>query len=179
MPTVVGYANATRDLHEGDEVIVDGDTGLVTVETDEHRGGEPMKTIAWLAGIGTLVAGAVYMIVSLNRWEWNRALFFGLIVLIAEVGLATALILRKLGQLDRRPGADPATLATLRSTRPPSPDRFEWLKDSAQGTRASTSSSPSSSPVVSCCRASPGWSTSWARGRPPRSARSAWRRSWA
>ena len=99
------------------------------------RGGEPMKTIAWLAGIGTLVAGAVYMIVSLNRWEWNRALFFGLIVLIAEVGLATALILRKLGQLDRRPGADPATLATLRSTRPPSPDRFEWLKESARGER--------------------------------------------
>ena len=92
-----------------------------------------MKTIAWLAGIGTLLAGAVYMIVSLNRWEWNRALFFGLIVLIAEVGLATALILRKLGQLDRRPGADPATLATLRSTRPPSPDRFEWLKESARG----------------------------------------------
>jgi hypothetical protein len=92
-----------------------------------------MKTIAWLAGISTLVAGAIYMIVSLNRWEWNRALFFGLIVLIAEVGLATALVLRKLGQLDRRPGADPATLATLRSTRPPSPDRFAWLKDSARG----------------------------------------------
>ena len=73
------------------------------------------------------------MIVSLNRWEWNRALFFGLIVLIAEVGLATALILRKLGHLDRRPAADPATLATLRSTRPPTPDRFEWLKESARG----------------------------------------------
>ena len=92
-----------------------------------------MKTIAWLAGIGTLLAGAAYMIVSLNRWEWNRALFFGLIVLIAEVGLATALILRKLGQLDRRPAADPAVLATLRSTRPPSPDRFAWLKESARG----------------------------------------------
>ena len=130
-----------------------------------------MKTIAWLAGIGTLVAGAVYMIVSLNRWEWNRALFFGLIVLIAEVGLATALVLRKLGHLDRnldrRPGADPATLATLRSTRPPSPDRFEWLKDSARE-RGSTSSSPSSSPVVSCSRALRGWSISWARRRPPR-----------
>jgi hypothetical protein len=92
-----------------------------------------VKTIAWLAGIGTLLAGAGYMIVSLNRWEWNRALFFGLIVLIAEVGLATALILRKLGHLQQGSGADPATLATLRSTRPPSPDRFEWLKDSARG----------------------------------------------
>ena len=34
VPTVVGYANATRDLHEGDQVLVDGDTGLVTVEIE-------------------------------------------------------------------------------------------------------------------------------------------------
>ena len=76
-----------------------------------------MKTIAWLAGVGTLLAGVFYMVVSLNRWEWNRALFFGLIVLIAEVGLATGLVLRRLARLehnlkgpaDRRPGgrADP------------------------------------------------------------------------
>ena len=92
-----------------------------------------MKTIAWLAGIGTLLSGAAYMIVSLNRWEWNRALFFGLIVLIAEVGLATAMILRKLGQLGHGVASDPDTLAIIRSTRPPSPDRFEWLKESAKG----------------------------------------------
>ena len=58
-----------------------------------------MKIIAWLAGIGTPLTATGYMVVSLNRWEWNRALFFGLIVLIAEVGLATGLILRKLNQL--------------------------------------------------------------------------------
>jgi hypothetical protein len=92
-----------------------------------------MKTIAWLAGVGTLIAGAVYMIVSLNRWEWNRALFFGLIVLIAEVGLATALVLRKLGQLERPAGTHAETLSAIRGTRPPTPDRFEWLKESAGG----------------------------------------------
>ncbi len=37
VPTVVGYADATRDLHEGDDVVVDGETGLVTVETDESE----------------------------------------------------------------------------------------------------------------------------------------------
>ncbi len=69
-----------------------------------------MKIIAWLAGIGTLLAGAVYMVVSLNRWEWNRALFFGLIVLIAEIGLATGLILRRLARLEHiaKRDADPA-----------------------------------------------------------------------
>ena len=86
-----------------------------------------MKTIAWLAGIGTMLMGVMYMVVSLNRWEWNRALFFGLIVLIAEVGLATGLILRKIETSGRR---DPETLAVLRETRSPSPDRFAWLKES-------------------------------------------------
>jgi len=91
-----------------------------------------VKIIGWLAGIGTLLAGALYMIVSLNRWEWNRALFFGLIVLIAEVGLATGLILRRLVRLEytaKRP--DPAVMKILRENRPPMPDRFAWLRDSA------------------------------------------------
>ena len=92
-----------------------------------------MKQLAWLAGIGTFLASATYMIVSLNRWEWNRALFFGLIVLIAEVGLATGLVLRKLSILDLRSRSDPETLAVLRETRVPSPDRFAWLKESTRG----------------------------------------------
>jgi hypothetical protein len=87
-----------------------------------------MKVIAWLAGLATMLLGAVYMIVSLNRWEWNRALFFGLIVLIAEVGLATALILRRLAQVTPRDDIDPAVLETLRRTRPARPNRFEWLE---------------------------------------------------
>jgi hypothetical protein len=91
-----------------------------------------VKIIAWLAGIGTLLAGALYMVVSLNRWEWNRALFFGLIVLIAEVGLATGLVLRRLARLEYQNGNDPAVGRILRETRPPSPDRFAWLRDSGQ-----------------------------------------------
>jgi hypothetical protein len=90
-----------------------------------------MKVIAWLTAVGTLVAAAAYMVVSLNRWQWNRALFFGLIVLIAEVGLATALVLRRLARLERTSQAqlDPAVLAALRATRPPTRDRFAWLRD--------------------------------------------------
>lgn len=90
-----------------------------------------MKTVAWLAGIGTMAAGLAYMVVSLNRWEWNRALFFGLVVLIAEVGLATGLILRRLARLeyDRRSGVDPTVAAILRQTRPPVPNRFAWLRE--------------------------------------------------
>jgi hypothetical protein len=93
-----------------------------------------MKVIAWLAGIGTLLSGGLYMIVSLNRWEWNRALFFGLIVLIAEVGLATGLVLRRLTRLDYRLShmEDPEVRNILRETRPPSRDRFAWLREAPQ-----------------------------------------------
>jgi hypothetical protein len=93
-----------------------------------------MKIIGWLAGIGTLLAGLLYMVVSLNRWEWNRALFFGLIVLIAEVGLATGLVLRRIGRLEYklRGVEDPEVGHILRETRPPSRDRFAWLRESSQ-----------------------------------------------
>ena len=91
-----------------------------------------MKIIAWLAGVGTLLAGLFYMVVSLNRWEWNRALFFGLMVLIAEVGLATGLVLRRLARLEHnlRGPADPAVVQILSETRP-SRDRFAWMRESS------------------------------------------------
>ncbi len=85
-----------------------------------------MKTIAWLAGIGTALMATGYMVVSLNRWEWNRALFFGLIVLMAEVGLATGLVLRKLNEIANH--RDPDVAAIMRAARPPTPDRFAWMK---------------------------------------------------
>lgn len=91
-----------------------------------------MKIIAWLAGLGTLLASGAYMVVSLNRWEWNRALFFGLLVLIAEVGLGIALVLRRLSRLEHRGVVDPAVSDILRQTRPSSPDRFAWLEDSSR-----------------------------------------------
>jgi hypothetical protein len=92
-----------------------------------------VKTIAWLAGIGTLLAAGGYMIVSLNRWEWNRALFFGLIFLIAEVGLATGLVLRRLSRLEYQSKLeDPAVRHIVRDTRPPTPDRFAWLRESTR-----------------------------------------------
>jgi hypothetical protein len=73
------------------------------------------------------------MIVSLNRWEWNRALFFGLVVLISEVGLATGLVLRKLEHLKTVGRPEPEGLAVLRDTRIASPDRFAWLKEATRG----------------------------------------------
>ena len=91
-----------------------------------------MKVIAWLAGIATVLTASFYMVVSLNRWEWNRALFFGLIILIAEVGLATGLVLRRLAQViaNQERLADPDVADIVRDSRPSSPDRFAWLRES-------------------------------------------------
>lgn len=88
-----------------------------------------MKVVASLIAIGTLLGAAAYMAVSLNRWEWNRALFFGLIVLIAEVAIATVLVLRRIARLERRDVDEPVNVI-LRETRPASPNRFAWLEES-------------------------------------------------
>jgi len=91
-----------------------------------------VKIIAWLAGLGTMLAAGFYMVVSLNRWEWNRALFFGLVLLVAEVALATALVMRRIQRLEYTiaHAYDPAVREILRATRPRSPDRFAWLHES-------------------------------------------------
>lgn len=89
-----------------------------------------MKVVAWFAGILTLATAAFYMVVSLNRWEWNRALFFGLLVLIAEIGLATALILRRINRVARLEEVDHEILAALRESRPEPKNRFAWLDPS-------------------------------------------------
>lgn len=90
-----------------------------------------MRKIAWLIGVGSAIAAGAYTVVSLNRWEWNRALFFGLTFVMAEVAISTALVLRRLGQVavegaPRRSPPDPRVVARLRDSRPRS-NRFEWL----------------------------------------------------
>ena len=126
-----------------------------------------MKTIAWLAGVATLLMGALYMVVSLNRWEWNRALFFGLIVVIAEIGLATGSGPSAAHPFEHSRAADREVLDALRDTRPPAPDRFAWMKQTVE---RSTSSSRSSWEAASSSRGSRGWSIAWPRRR---------RRPWA
>lgn len=89
------------------------------------------RVFAWMAAVTTLVAAGAYMVVSLNRWEWNRALFFGLVVLMAEIAIATGLVLSRLPRRAPAGGVDAVVLDVLRETRPPSPNRFEWLDPTA------------------------------------------------
>lgn len=100
------------------------------IEQPNQRGAV-MKSFAWFAGIATLVGALGYTAVSLARWEWNRALFFGMVFLAAEVGLAAALVLKKLPGVESSltkqwPETSPARRA-LKATRPDG-ERFAWLR---------------------------------------------------
>lgn len=88
-----------------------------------------MRRIAWATAVVTAVAALGYSLVSLARWEWTRALYFGLVFLSAEVAIATALVLRRVGT-----GAPPTSprddrvRSRIRASRPPRPSRFDWLQ---------------------------------------------------
>ncbi|HEX7130996.1 MAG TPA: hypothetical protein VF228_00385 [Iamia sp.] len=90
-----------------------------------------MKTLAWLVAAATLIAAGLYTVVSLARWEWNRALFFAVVFVAAEVGLAIALVLRRLARVEALvtdpPAPDPGVRKALRDTRGEE-DRFGWLR---------------------------------------------------
>ena len=88
-----------------------------------------MRVAAWMVAVGTLMTAEFFAVLSLTRWEWNRALFFSLVVLIAEVAIDNTLIIRRLASLDRNSGVDPAVVDALRQTRPASPHRFRWLEE--------------------------------------------------
>ena len=82
--------------------------------------------LASLLGVIVLLATGLYFFVYLWRWEWNRAMVAGLLFVAAEVGMATALVLRRIGRLGQM--AAPEVVARIRETAPPPRDHFEWLK---------------------------------------------------
>lgn len=90
-----------------------------------------MKAVAWIVAVATLVVAAAYTVVSLARWEWNRALFFALVFVAAEVGLAAAVVLRRLARVERlvvdAASTDGGARKALRDTRG-AQERFAWLR---------------------------------------------------
>lgn len=87
-----------------------------------------MKKLVWLFGLATFLGGAVYSVVSLNRWEWSRALYFGLVMLVAEVGLATGLVLRKLAQMEGNADIERDELRSVLAENRTPHHRFAWLR---------------------------------------------------
>lgn len=86
-----------------------------------------MKKLVWLFAIGTFLGAGVYSVISLNRWEWTRALYFGLVVVVAEVGLATGLVLRKLDRQEEADAGERDEVRDILRRSRVSRDRFRWL----------------------------------------------------
>jgi hypothetical protein len=111
-----------------------------------------MKRVALLLPGAIGVVCALYTGIYLVRWEWNRAIIAGIFFLAAEIIVASALILERIRRSEDRivalldgdrivrapdtawsdegwADASAATLEALRSTAPPPPDRFAWIRD--------------------------------------------------
>lgn len=86
-----------------------------------------MKKLVWLFAIVTFLGAGVYSVVSLNRWEWTRALYFGLVVVVAEIGLATGMVLRKLDRQEEADAGERDEVRDILRRSRVSRDRFRWL----------------------------------------------------
>jgi hypothetical protein len=91
-----------------------------------------MRKVGVLVGVVTLIATGLYTMVYLYRWEWNRALFTGMLFIAVEVGLLVSLVLRRLARLQQtieRSKSGPAVLARIQEAGPRR-DHFAWLERS-------------------------------------------------
>jgi hypothetical protein len=97
-----------------------------------------MRRLAYAIGVLVVGACAGYLFTYLYRWEWQRALLAGVLLVAAELALVAALVLERLGRLEgqlRRsrpdrppPGRDRAVGRRLQQGAPPPRLRFAWLE---------------------------------------------------
>ena len=130
------------------------------------------RRIAYLAAIVTIAASGYYFFVYLTRWEWNRALTSGVILLAAEIGLVGALVLERIGRLRSEPHAGrdrPARAAAAGAGAHPRVGAARHGTTSRGcGRRARTCSCPCCSARASSCRGSHGSSSASRVQRPAR-----------
>jgi len=93
-----------------------------------------VRKLGFAIGLASLLGSAIYFFVYLARWEWNRALISGMLLLIVEVLVLGALLLGRLSRVERAVAATPGrsasanrTLEHLRHTRPSTGRPFAWL----------------------------------------------------
>lgn len=90
-----------------------------------------MKAVAWVVLVTTMLVAGCYTVISLARWQWNRALFFAIVFVAAEVLLAAGVVLARLAKVERElAGArerESVALSALRTTRNDQ-QRFAWLR---------------------------------------------------
>ena len=98
-----------------------------------------MRRLRYAVIAAAMAGSGVYVFVYLYRWEWHRALVAAALFIAAEIGLATAAVLDRLGAIDRKlsgqassvPGEQ--SLARIQEAAPEPADRFDWLTRPGDG----------------------------------------------
>src|SRR5262245_13286895 len=88
------------------------------------------RRLATLLMAVTLVGSGAYLLIYLYRWEWNRALTAGVLVLIAEVALVGLGVIGRLRKLEDRlvpVTASARALQRVQASPAPARDHFAWL----------------------------------------------------
>lgn len=98
------------------------------------------KRIGVLLVAVTLVASGAYVLVYLQRWEWNRALIAGVFMLASEMILVAAVLAARIRTVERKVTAavdrtqQERVLRRLQEAPAPSCDHFAWLRPTGTGT---------------------------------------------
>lgn len=98
-----------------------------------------MRRLAYLFGGAAAVGAGVYFVVYLYRWQWQRAILSGVLLLIVGVLLLGLVLLGRLARIEERiresERRQQDALARLRQTHTRElGDRFRWLEDPASRT---------------------------------------------
>ncbi|MGW1886904.1 hypothetical protein [Streptomyces sp. NPDC001970] len=90
-----------------------------------------IKPLGYAFGGLSAVYAGYYTVLYLIRWEWQRALISGVLLLVVEVFLATVLLLSQVSRLENRLERSDARMDDVRKrleqTRTPASNRFTWL----------------------------------------------------
>jgi hypothetical protein len=98
-----------------------------------------MRRLAYLFGGAAAVGAGVYFVVYLYRWQWQRAILSGVLLLIVGVLLLGLVLLGRLARIEERiresDRRQQDALARLRQAHSDERgDRFRWLEDPASRT---------------------------------------------
>ncbi|MFF9039334.1 hypothetical protein ACF090_28140 [Streptomyces sp. NPDC014892] len=98
-----------------------------------------MRRLAYLFGGAAAVGAGVYFVVYLYRWQWQRAILSGVLLLIVGVLLLGLVLLGRLARIEERiresDRRQQDALARLRQAHARERgDRFRWLEDPASRT---------------------------------------------
>lgn len=85
--------------------------------------------LGWAIGAVTVIGSGVYFFLYLARWEWHRGLIAGVVLVAAEVALATAMIIRAIHgkSTTPEPGIERLPMQKLAASVPRDPHDFKWL----------------------------------------------------